>query len=152
MQTPVIIDALRSPMGRGKAGGSLSSIHPVDLLAQVLKALVERNDIDPGTVDDVLIGCVSQVSEQSATPGRMAWLAAGFPASVPAMTIDRKCGSGQQAIHFAAQGIMAGAYDIVIAGGVESMSRVPMGSARGKSDPFGQGVNQRYARGSSVRV
>ncbi|RBW51209.1 thiolase family protein [Marinobacter sp. F3R11] len=147
MQTPVIIDALRSPMGRGKAGGSLSSIHPVDLLAQLLKTLVERNDIDPGTVDDVLIGCVSQVSEQSATPGRMAWLAAGFPASVPAMTIDRKCGSGQQAIHFAAQGIMAGAYDIAIAGGVESMSRVPMGSARGTADTCGEGVNKRYAPG-----
>jgi len=147
MQTPVIIDALRSPMGRGKAGGGLSSLHPVDLLAQVLSALVKRNDIDPATVDDVLIGCVSQVSEQSATPGRMAWLAAGFPASVPGVTIDRKCGSGQQAIHFAAQGIMAGAYDIVIAGGVESMSRVPMGSAKVEADPFGEGVKARYPSG-----
>lgn len=147
MQTPVIVDALRSPMGRGKAGGILSSVHPVDLLAQLLKALVERNNIDPATVDDVIIGCVSQVAEQSATPGRMALLAAGFPVSVPSTTIDRKCGSSQQAVHFAAQGISAGAYDIVIAGGVESMSRVPMGSARIGADPHGAGVAARFAPG-----
>lgn len=147
MKNPVIVDALRTPIGRGKQGGSLSSVHPSDLLGQVLKALVERNGIDPARVDDVLIGCVSQVGEQSATPGRWALLAAGFPTSVPSVTIDRKCGSGQQAIHFAAQGIMAGAYDIVIAGGVESMSRVPMGSARIGMDPFGDGANTRYAPG-----
>src|SRR5271167_2869631 len=117
-------------MGRGKVGGALSSLHPVELLAQVLTGLVQRTGIDPGSVDDVIIGCVSQVGEQSATPGRMAWLAAGFPAHVPATTIDRKCGSSQQAVHFAAHAIAAGEYDVVIAGGVESMSRVPMGSAR----------------------
>lgn len=147
MKRAVIVDALRSPMGRGKQGGALSDLHPVDLLAQLLRAVVDRNGLDPVLVDDVLIGCVSQVSEQSATPGRMALLAAGFPASVPAATIDRKCGSGQQAVHFAAQGIMAGAYDIVIAGGVESMSRVPMGSARQGADPFGALVTERFAPG-----
>jgi len=148
LNTPVIVDAVRSPMGKGKAGGSLSALHPVDLLSQVLRALVSRNDLDPATIDDVIIGCVSQVGEQSATPGRMAVLAAGFPAHVPSTTIDRKCGSSQQAVHFAAQGIAAGAYDIVIAGGVESMSRVPMGSARiNNADPFGAGVRARFAPG-----
>lgn len=134
-------------MGRGKSGGALSSVHPVDLLATVLKALVARNDLDPGSVDDVITGCVAQVGEQSATPGRMAWLAAGFPEHVPSTTIDRKCGSSQQAVHFAAQGVMAGAYDIVIAAGIESMSQVPLGSARVDRDPFGAGVAARYAPG-----
>ncbi|OYX75582.1 MAG: acetyl-CoA acetyltransferase [Rhizobiales bacterium 32-66-11] len=147
MNIPVIVDALRTPTGRGKPGGSLSSVHPTDLLAQVLAALVERNTLDAGRIDDVIIGCVSQSGEQSATPGRMAVLAAGFPSHVPATTIDRKCGSSQQAVHFAAQGIMAGAYDIVIAGGVESMSRVPMGSARMGADPFGPMVTKRFAPG-----
>jgi acetyl-CoA acetyltransferase family protein len=143
----VIIDALRTPMGRGKAGGSLSSVHAAELLATVLTALVERNGIDPGSVDDVICGCVSQVGEQAATPGRIAWLAAGYPEHVPSTTIDRKCGSSQQAVHFAAQGIMAGVYDIVIAAGVESMSRVPMGSARIGQDPYGPAVTERYAPG-----
>jgi acetyl-CoA acetyltransferase family protein len=143
----VIVDIVRSPVGKGKAGGSLADLHPVDLLAQTLQGLVARTGIDPGIVEDVLIGCVSQVGEQSATPGRMAWLAAGFPEHVPAVTIDRKCGSSQQAAHFAAQGVMAGAYDIVIAGGVESMSRVVMGSARMGADPYGEGVDARYAPG-----
>ncbi|WP_411734246.1 thiolase family protein [Paeniglutamicibacter sp.] len=143
----LIIDALRTPTGRGRAGGALSDVHPVDLLAQALIALVERTGIDPGAVDDVLIGCVSQTGEQSATPGRMAWLAAGYPVHVPSTTIDRKCGSSQQAIHFAAQGILAGAYDMVIAGGIESMSRVPMGSARAGADPFGPSVTARYSPG-----
>jgi acetyl-CoA acyltransferase len=145
MNRPVIVDAARTAMGRGKPGGSLSELHPVDLLAQILKAVVERNNLDPSLIDDVIIGCVSQVGEQSATPGRMAVLAAGFPEHIPATTIDRKCGSSQQAVHFAAQGIAAGAYDVVIAGGVESMSRVPMGSARIKADPFGPEVRSRYA-------
>jgi acetyl-CoA acyltransferase len=145
--TAVLVDAVRSPIGRGRPGGALSVVHPVDLLAQVLAALVARNDLDPALVEDVLVGCVSQVGEQSATPGRMAWLAAGFPDHVPSVTIDRKCGSSQQAVHFAAQGVMAGAYDIVIAAGVESMSRVPMGSARMGRDPFGDGVSRRYAPG-----
>lgn len=143
----VIIDAVRSPGGKGKPGGALAGIHPADVLAQVLQGLVERTGIDPGLVDDVLIGCVGQAGEQSATPGRMAWLAAGFPEHVPSVTIERKCGSSQQAAQFAAQGVIAGGYDIVIAGGVESMSRVPMGSARMGADPFGEGVNRRYAPG-----
>ena len=145
--TPFIIDAVRSPMARGKAGGALSAMHPVELLAETLKALVARTGIDPGAVDDVLIGCVSQVGEQSNNPGRMALLAAGFPVHVPASTIERKCGSSQQAIHFAAQGIAAGAYDLVIAGGIESMSRIPMGSARIGMDIFGPTLNAAYAPG-----
>jgi acetyl-CoA acetyltransferase family protein len=134
-------------MGRGKAGGSLSGVHPVDLLAQVLQALAARNDLDPATVDDVLVGCVGQNGEQSATPGRQAVLAAGWPESVPSVTIERKCGSGQQALDFAVQGVIAGAYDIAVAAGVESMSRVPMGSARGDADPHGPQVAARYAPG-----
>jgi len=144
MSQVVIVDAVRSPMGRGRPGGALSSVHPVDLLSQVLAALVARSRLDPGSVDDVLVGCVGQAGEQSATPGRMAWLAAGFPEHVPSVTIERKCGSGQQAVDFAVQGIVAGAYDIVIAAGVESMSRVPMGSPRMGADPFGAGVRARY--------
>jgi acetyl-CoA acetyltransferase family protein len=144
---PVIVDAVRTPMGRGRPGGALADVHPVELLAQTLQALVRRNNVDPGTVDDVIIGCVSQVGEQAATPGRAALLAAGFPQHVPATTIDRKCGSSQQAIHFAAQGVASGAYDIVIAGGIESMSRVPMGSARLDRDPWGPSVKARYAPG-----
>ncbi|WP_127818104.1 thiolase family protein [Microbacterium sp. CPCC 204701] len=143
----VIVDAVRTPVARGKVGGALSAVHPVDLLAQTLGHLMDRNPVDPATVDDVLIGCVSQSGEQSATPGRMAWLAGGFPAHVPAATIDRKCGSSQQAVSFAAQAIMSGQADIVIAGGVESMSRVPMGSARAGADPYGEGVAARYAPG-----
>jgi len=143
----VIVDAVRSPMGRGKAGGGLSGVHPVDLLAQVLQTLAARNDLDPGSVDDVLVGCVGQNGEQSATPGRQAVLAAGWPEHVPSVTIERKCGSGQQALDFAVQGVMAGAYDIAVAAGVESMSRVPMGSARGDADPHGPRVAARYAPG-----
>ncbi len=144
MPNAVIVDAVRSPMGRGKQGGALSTVHPVDLLAAVISGLVDRTGIDPGTVEDVMIGCVSQGGEQSSTPGRQAWLAAGYPVHVPSVTIERKCGSGQQAIEFAAQGIRAGVYDIVIAGGVESMSRVPMGSARMGADPFGPRVTHRF--------
>jgi acetyl-CoA acyltransferase len=144
MATAVIVDALRSPMAKGKPGGALSGVHPADLLGHVLTALVERTGIDPATVDDVLVGCVGQAGEQSATPGRQAWLSAGFPTHVPSVTIERKCGSGQQAVDFAAWGIGAGAYDIAIAGGVESMSRVPMGSARMGADPFGPRVRARF--------
>jgi acetyl-CoA acyltransferase len=143
----VIIDAVRTPMGRGKAGGALSGLHATDVLKPVLQALIERNKLDPGTVDDVIAGCVSQAGEQSAGVGRFAWLSAGYPEHVPSTTIDRKCGSSQQAVHFAAQGVMAGAYDIVIACGVESMSRVPMGSARIGQNPFSPGVLARYAPG-----
>jgi acetyl-CoA acetyltransferase family protein len=143
----LIIDAVRSPMGRGRATGALAELHAVELLAQVLVGLVERTGIDPSRVDDVLIGCVSQAGEQAGVPGRMAWLSAGYPSHVPAATIDRRCGSSQQAIQFAAQGIRCGDYDIVIAGGIESMSRVPMGSARMGKDIYGPGVTARYAPG-----
>ncbi|WP_407107612.1 thiolase family protein [Rhodococcus aetherivorans] len=144
MTRAVIVDAVRSPTGRGRAQGALAGVHPSDLLAQVLAGLVARNDLDPGLIDDVLIGCVNQSGEQSATPGRQALLAAGFPTHVPSVTIERKCGSGQQAVDFAVQGITAGAYDIVVAGGVESMSRVPMGSAAMGKDPHGPAVRERF--------
>ena len=147
MNQAFIIDAIRSPMGRSKPDSAFAGVHPGDLLAQVLKGLVERNGLDPALVDDVITGCVSQVGEQSAGIGRVAWLAAGYPEHVPATTIDRKCGSSQQAVHFAAQGIMAGAYDIVIACGVESMSRVPMGSSRIGQNPYSPGFEERYAPG-----
>jgi acetyl-CoA acyltransferase len=147
MREAVIIDAVRSPIGKGKPGGALSGIHAVELLAQALSALVERTGVDPGLVDDVLVGCVSQVGEQAACPGRVAWLGAGLPEHVPATTIDRRCGSSQQAAHFAAQGIMSGAYDIAVVAGLESMSRVPMGSGRLGQDAHGPSVEARYAPG-----
>ena len=147
MQQAVIVDAIRTPMGRAKPDGSLTELHPTELLAQVLSGLIDRNHLDPGLVDDVITGCVSQVGEQSASPGRVAWLAAGYPEQVPSTTIDRKCGSSQQSVHFAAQGIMAGAYEIAIACGVESMSRVPMGTARMDKNPYGPHFEQRYAPG-----
>jgi len=142
--TPMIIEALRSPMGRIKADGAFVDLHPTELLAQVLVALVNRTGIDPAEVGDVITGCVSQVGEQSATPGRVAWLAAGYPEHVPSTTIDRKCGSSQQAMAFAAHAVAAGMHDIVIACGVESMSRVQMGSARMGADPFGPSYLRRY--------
>ncbi len=118
MPTAVIVDAIRTPSGRGKAGGALSAFHPVDLLATVLRELVARNDLDPALIDDVLAGCLAQVGEQSVNIARNAALAAGFPVTVPGTTIDRQCGSSQQAATFAAQGVLAGSYDIVIACGV----------------------------------
>lgn len=144
MREAVIVDAIRTPIGKGKPGGALSGWHPVDLLAEVLSGLVDRNGIDPEHVDDVIAGCVSQGGEQSFNVARNATLAAGFPDAVPATTIDRQCGSSQQALHFAAQGIMAGAYDVVIASGVEMMSRVPMFSAAQGQDPYGPRLWQRY--------
>jgi acetyl-CoA acyltransferase len=148
MRDAVIVDAVRTPVGRGKPGGALTSVHPVELLAQTLRALVERTGIDPATVDDVIGGCVDQVAEQAMNTTRYAVLAAGFPESVPATTVDRQCGSSQQAVHFAAQGVIAGAYDAVIACGIESMSRVPMGSnVLPGSDPFGPSVARRYPDG-----
>ena len=134
-------------MARAKADGALAELHPVDLLSQVLEQLISRNKIDPGTVEDVICGCVSQAGEQAGTPGRLAWLAAGLPTHVPSTTIDRKCGSSQQAVHFAAQAIMAGTQDIVIACGVESMSRVPMGSSRMGKNTTGARFDARYAPG-----
>ncbi len=126
MTTAVIVDAVRT--AGGKRNGKLRGWHAVDLASETLKALAERNKLDPALVDDVIMGCVMQVSEQSLNIGRNAVLAAGWPESVPATTIDRQCGSSQQALHFAAQGVMAGAYDIVVAAGVESMTHTPMGS------------------------
>lgn len=143
----VIVDVVRTASGKGKPGGALSGHHPVDLLATVLAALVERNGLDPALVDDVIGGCVSQSGEQALNITRTALLAAGFPESVPATTVDRQCGSSQQAGHFAAQGVIAGAYDIVIACGVESMSRVPMGSSSAGADTSGKGLLRRYPEG-----
>jgi acetyl-CoA acyltransferase len=145
MPSAVIVDAVRTPFG--KRNGGLSGWHPVDLGAQVLRALVERNDLDPELVEDVIFGCVSQVGAQSVNLGRNVVLAAGFPESVPGTTIDRQCGSSQQAAHFAAQAVMAGVHDIVIAGGVEAMSLVPMGAsvASGVGFPFGPLMEARYA-------
>jgi len=143
----VIVDVVRTPSGRGKPGGALASVHPVDLLAGVLSELVRRNGIDPAEVDDIIGGCVSQAGEQGYNVTRNAALAAGFPESVPATTVDRQCGSSQQAAHFAAQGVIAGAYDVVIACGVESMSRVPLGSSVAGSDPYGERVRERYPGG-----
>ncbi len=143
----LIVDVVRSPFGRARDGGALASLHPVDLYAHVLSALVERNDIDPALIDDVISGCVLQVAEQSGNIGRQAALAAGFPESVPAVTIDRKCGSAQQALDFAAQGVVAGAYDVVVAGGVEMMSVVPMRINRMGKDNEGGRFHARYPAG-----
>lgn len=143
----VIIDVVRTPSGRGKPNGALSGVHPADLLAGVLGELVSRNNLDPALVDDVIGGCVSQVGEQSFNVTRTALLSAGFPDSVPGTTIDRQCGSSQQAATFAAQGVIAGSYDVVIACGVESMSRVPLGSSLGGQDPFGSLMHERYPNG-----
>ncbi|MEY2754018.1 MAG: hypothetical protein RJB65_376, partial [Actinomycetota bacterium] len=145
MTTAVIVDAIRTPLGR--RNGKLKDWHPVDLAAETLKALQERTGIDPGLVDDVVMGCVMQVGEQGLNVGRNAVLAAGWPDHVPGTTIDRQCGSSQQAAHFAAQGVIAGAYDIVVAAGVEVMTRVPMGASMGDGKygfPFGPAVGARY--------
>jgi acetyl-CoA acyltransferase len=152
-RSAVIVDALRSPMAKGKPpkdgrpGGALSGVHPVELLGQVIGQLMARNDVDPVRVDDVITGCVSQVGEQSGPVGRWAWLSAGLPESVPSVAVHRACGSSQQAADFAAQAVIAGACDIVVAAGVESMSRIPMFTARIGQDPFGPSVNERYAPG-----
>jgi len=143
----VIVDVVRSPFGRARTDGALASLHPVNLYAHVLAALVERNRIDPATIEDVITGCVIQVGEQSGNIGRQAVLAAGFPESVPAVTLDRKCGSAQQALDFAAQGVIAGAYDVVIAGGVEMMSVVPMRVNRMGKDNEGSRFHARYPAG-----
>jgi acetyl-CoA acyltransferase len=145
MTTAVIVDAVRT--AGGKRNGKLRNWHAVDLASEALKALQERNSLDPALIDDVIMGCVMQVSEQALNIGRNAVLAAGWPESVPATTIDRQCGSSQQALHFAAQGVMAGAYDVVVAAGVESMTRTPMGSSvvRELGYPFGPRMMARYA-------
>jgi acetyl-CoA acyltransferase len=142
MREAVIVEAVRTPIG--KRNGSLKEIHPVDLLAEVLKEVVTRSGVDPELIEDNITGCVSQVGEQSLNVGRNGWLAAGFPETIPSTTVDRQCGSSQQAIHFAAQGVMAGAYDVVVASGLENMTRVPMGSSMAGANPFGQNLFARY--------
>jgi acetyl-CoA acyltransferase len=146
MREAVIVEAVRTPVG--KRGGGLAGIHPVDLGAEVLDAIVRRTGVAPAVVDDVLWGCVTTIGEQSSNIGRWSALAAGWPATVPGTTIDRACGSSQQAIAFAAAGVMSGQYDVVVAGGVESMSRVPMGSTRtsGHGEARGPRVAARYPR------
>jgi acetyl-CoA acyltransferase len=138
----VIVAAVRTPVG--KRNGGLSGVHPVDLSGQVLQALAARTGIDPAVVDDVIWGCVSQVGEQTFDIGRNAVLAAGWPESVPGVTVDRQCGSSQQSVHFAAAGVISGQYDVVVAGGVESMSRVTMGSSVAGAWPFGENFRARY--------
>ncbi len=143
MRDAVIVEAVRTPVG--KRNGGLSGVHPVDLSAHVLKALAGRSGVDPALVDDVIWGCVSQVGEQTFDIARNAVLAAGWPETVTGVSVDRQCGSSQQSVHFAAAGLVAGHYDVVVAGGVESMSRVPMGSSlAGVTDPFGAGFAARY--------
>ena len=142
----VIVGAVRTPIGKGKPGGALHGVPPADLLAHSLSELVSRAGVDPADVDDVIAGAVTQVGDQAVNIARNALLGAGFPESVPGTTVDRQCGSSQQAVSFAAQGVIAGAYDIVIAAGVESMSRVPMGSSvLPGSDPFGVGFAHQNA-------
>jgi acetyl-CoA acyltransferase len=142
MRDAVIVEAVRTPVG--KRNGGLSGVHPVDLSAHVLTSLVERAGLDPAQVEDVIWGCVSQVGEQTFDIARTAALAAGWPESVTGVTVDRQCGSSQQSVHFAAAGLVSGQYDVVVAGGVESMSRVPMGAAVGEADPFGSRFAARY--------
>jgi acetyl-CoA acyltransferase len=142
MRDAVIVEAVRTPVG--KRNGGLAPIASADLSAGILNALVERTGVDPGLVDDVVWGCVSQIGEQAFDIARNAVLAAGWPESVPGTTVDRQCGSSQQAVHFAAAGVISGQYDVVVAGGVESMTRVPMGSSSDGKWPYGEGFRKRY--------
>jgi len=142
MRDAVIVEAVRTPVG--KRNGGLSGVHPVELSAHILKSLAQRSGIDPVVVDDVVWGCVSQVGEQTLDIARTAVLAAGWPETVTGVTVDRQCGSSQQAVHFAAAGLIAGQYDVVVAGGVESMSRVPMGSSINGQNPLGTSFLERY--------
>ena len=148
MSQAYIVGAVRTPVGR--KNGGLADVHPVDLGAHVLAELVSRTGVDPAAVEDVIMGCVSQIGPQSIDIARNAWLSAGLPESVPGVTIDRQCGSSQQAVHFAAQGVLSGTQDLVVAAGVESMSQVPMGTSvslpleKGMAFPFGQGWRDRY--------
>lgn len=147
MPNAVIVDAVRTPVGR--RNGQLKDIHPVDLASIPLRALIDRNRLDPGLIEDVIMGTVMQTGEQSNNVGRNAALAAGFPEDVVGVTIDRQCGSSQQSAHFAAQGVMAGAYDVVVAAGVESMTRIPLGitAQQGPGKPFGPRMLERYSQG-----
>ncbi|MEJ8277556.1 thiolase family protein [Pseudonocardia spirodelae] len=142
MRDAVIVEAVRSPVGKRKGG--LAGVHPTDLSAHVLRSLVERSGVDPSQIEDVIWGCVSQSGEQTFDIGRNAALAAGFPETVTGVTVDRQCGSSQQSVHFAAAGLIAGHYDVAVAGGVESMTRVPMGSSRQDQDPLGSDFAERY--------
>jgi acetyl-CoA acyltransferase len=142
MRDAVVVEAIRTPIGR--RGGSLSEMHPVDLSAHILNSLLERTGLDADEVDDVIWGCVTQFADQAGNVGRFAALAAGWPESVPGVTVNRACGSSQQAVEFAAAGVMSGHYDVVVAGGVESMSRVPLGAARQTGQPYGPAMNARY--------
>jgi acetyl-CoA acyltransferase len=146
MRDAVIVDAVRAPIGR--RNGALKGVHPVDLSAGVLTALAERNQLDPELIEDVIWGCVTQIGDQSTNVGRLAVLAAGWPEAIPGVTLDRACGSSQQALHFAAASVIAGHYDLVVAGGVESMSRIPLGAARATGEPFGPRIRARYQRDS----
>jgi acetyl-CoA acyltransferase len=147
MPEAVIVDVVRSPIGRGKPNGALAQLHPASLLSQVIASLIDRVGIDPGLVDDVIVGCVNQVGEQSGNIGRQAWLGAGFPEHVPSTTIERMCGSSQQAAHFGAQAVLAGSQDIVVVAGVELMSTIPLGSARLGRDTTSSDVAHRYSPG-----
>jgi acetyl-CoA acyltransferase len=142
MRDAVVVEAVRTPVGR--RGGGLAEVHPVDLSADVLNAVVRRTGLDPSVVDDVIWGCVSQVGDQSSNVARFAVLAAGWPESIPGTTVNRACGSSQQALDFAAHAVMTGHHDVVVAGGVEVMSRVPLGSARATGMPYGPRVLERY--------
>src|ERR1700689_3418079 len=142
MRDAVIVEAVRTPVGR--RNGGLSGVHPADLSSHVLIALAERAGIDPAVVEDVVWGCVGQVGEQTFDIARNAVLGAGWPESVPGVTLDRQCGSSQQAVSFAAASVVAGHYDVVVAGGVESMSRVPMGASVQGANPMGPEFGQRY--------
>lgn len=150
MRDAVIVDVVRTPSGKGKPGGGHAHLHPADLLAATLRALVERNGLDPDVIEDVIGGCVTQAGAQASNITRAAVLAAGFPVAVPATTVDRQCGSSQQALHFAAHTVIAGAADMVVACGVESMSHAPLWSNIGDADPHGSGVAERFD-GSLVR-
>ncbi|MBW2547037.1 MAG: acetyl-CoA C-acetyltransferase, partial [Deltaproteobacteria bacterium] len=140
MPEAYIVEAVRSPVGRKKGG--LSKVHSADLGAHAIKGLIDRSGIDPGVVEDVVFGCVDSVATQAGDIARTCWLAAGYPEHVPGVTIDRQCGSSQQAVHFAAQGVMSGTQDVVVAGGVQNMSMIPIGASMiagkelGLSDPF----------------
>ena len=147
MPAAYIVDVVRSPFGKGREGGALSAVHPVDLFAQVLQALIARTGIDSAEVEDVIAGCVSQVGEQAGNIARHAWLAAGMAESTPGVTLDRKCGSAQQALDFAAQAVMSGSCDVVVAGGVEMMSRVPAKWNRQGRDALGPMFHARYPQG-----
>ncbi|NED53247.1 acetyl-CoA C-acetyltransferase, partial [Micromonospora aurantiaca] len=144
MAEAYIVGAVRTPVGTKK--GALKDVHPADLGAHVLKELVNRTGVDPSAVEDNIMGCVMQVGPQALDVARTAWLSAGLPDTVPGVTIDRQCGSSQQAIHFAAQGVLSGTQDLVVASGVEQMAKVPMGSSivKGLDFPFGEGWAERY--------